>query len=214
MKYYIVKEKDRDGYLSRTLCRINDDGSFEEYSCNSGESSGKWEYNKIVHDWFLGKNQNYVVYEPDENEIKYVIAETDDAAYDNYHEHSCEIGDGEHRVYIYQDLKMIDGYIVEDRFDDDIVLTRDDYDYYLDSDSNNLVRKNKRTGEEFIFAFRYYENRGNLKDWLLLNDNTIKIMEKIEKFNYDKLELITNIDFILDFCNKALYKLEKEDNQC
>ena len=46
MKYYILKEKEKDGYLSRTLCRINDEGIFEEYSCYTDSSSGKWIENK------------------------------------------------------------------------------------------------------------------------------------------------------------------------
>lgn len=41
MKYYILKEKEKDGYLSRTLCRINDEGIFEEYELIS-------DFNKVL----------------------------------------------------------------------------------------------------------------------------------------------------------------------
>ena len=59
MKYYILKEKDSDGYLSRTLCRINDEGIFEEYSGYTDSSSGKWIENKKVENLFNEKNENY-----------------------------------------------------------------------------------------------------------------------------------------------------------
>lgn len=41
MKYYILKEKEKDGYLSCTLCRINDEGIFEEYELIS-------DFNKVL----------------------------------------------------------------------------------------------------------------------------------------------------------------------
>lgn len=107
MKYYIMRFKNQGWYLSRTLCRVDKNGLFEIYSYSYG-SSGEWVKNDVYEEYFKNKDEDFEIYVPDENEIKYVMAETDDAAYDSFHEHYYSFTDSKgnkHTDYIYQDYR-------------------------------------------------------------------------------------------------------------
>ena len=179
MKYYIIKDRDKEGYLSKTLCRVNDDGSFEEYSCNANSSSGEWRYNEIVEKWFKGEDENFEVYEAlDKKEIEQVIYETDDAAYENFHTHyNDELIDSKgrkHREYIYQDYRSLDGYNADSGFVYQEIWNREDYNYYLDEKSNILIKIDKETQ-------KIYEYNSNI--WKEINKTKIKKLKEIKDFN-------------------------------
>ena len=202
MKYYILKEKENDGYLSRTLCRINDEGIFEEYSCNTDSSSGKWIENKRVENIFNEKNENYEIYEPDEEEIEGVKFEIDDAAYENSHTYfEPTITDSKgrkHSVYIYQDYRSVDGYDAETRFEYDEIMDREDYDYYCDKHINVLVRRNKETGEYELLSLDENKNR----IWTDEED----FGATLEELRFEEYELISDFNKVLEIINNYYYE--------
>lgn len=120
MKYYVMKDKDMDGYLSRTLCRISKNGKFEVYDYLVGESC-LWRMNDKYEKRFKEKDNNYKIYVPDKKEIEYIMFEFDDAAYEDRHTHYTETVDEKGYIYtdyIYQDYrcqsvyKVVDGKMV------------------------------------------------------------------------------------------------------
>ena len=202
MKYYILKEKDSDGYLSRTLCRINDEGIFEEYSCNTDSSSGKWIENKRVENLFNEKNENYEIYEPDEKEIEGVKFEIDDAAYENSHTYfEPTITDSKgrkHSVYIYQDYRSVDGYDAETRFEYDEIMDREDYDYYYDERINTLARRNKDTGKYELLSLDEKKN----KVWV----DEEGFGATLEEIGYENFELVGDFNEVLEIINDFYFE--------
>ena len=116
MKYYVMKNINSGGYLSRTLCRISKNGKFEIYDYSVGGSCS-WRENDKYEKRFKEKDDNYEIYVPDKKEIDYIIFETDDAAYEDRHTHYTETVDEEgniHTDYIYQDYRVQNVYKVVD----------------------------------------------------------------------------------------------------
>lgn len=116
MKYYSIKGRNTSGYLSETLCRVNDNGIFEIYDWMSNKASGDWTPSEKYKKIFDEKNELYEIKEPTKKEIDALIMEADDAAYDDYHTsyHTTVDSNGtEHTDYIYQDYRSIDGKPVE-----------------------------------------------------------------------------------------------------
>ena len=201
MKYYILKEKDKDGYLSRTLCRINDEGIFEEYSGYTDSSSGKWIENKKVENLFNEKNENYEIYEPDEKEIEAVKFEVDDAAYENSHTYfEPTITDSKgrkHSVYIYQEYRSVDGYDAETRFEYDEIMDREDYDYYTHKKLNILVRQNKDTKEYELLSLDENKN-------IIWTDEE-GFGATLEELGFEEYELISDFNKVLKVINNYYY---------
>ena len=197
MKYYILKEKGKDGYLSRTLCRINDEGIFEEYSGYTDSSSGKWIENKKVENLFNEKNENYEIYEPDEKEIEGVKFEIDDAAYENSHTYfEPTITDSKgrkHSVYIYQEYRSVDGYDAETRFEYDEIMDREDYDYYYDERINTLARRSKDTGKYELLSLDEKKN----KVWV----DEEGFGATLEEIGYENFELVGDFNEVLEIIN-------------
>ena len=201
MKYYILKEKGKDGYLSRTLCRINDNGIFEEYSGYTDSSSGKWIENKKVENLFNEKNENYEIYEPNEKEIEAVKFEVDDAAYENSHTYfEPTITDSKgrkHSVYIYQEYRSVDGYDAETMFDYNEIMDREDYDYYTHEKLNVLVRQNKDTKEYELLSLDENKNR-------IWTDEE-GFGATLEELEFEKFELINNFQEVIDILISYYY---------
>ena len=185
MKYYVMKNKKMEGYLSRELCRIHKNGLFEVYDYKD-KSNSEWIMNETVEKLFKSKSDDFDIYEPDKNEIIEIKNERDDNAYEMYHTHVSVSGG--HREFIYQDLRMVDGYIAEDGFDYNEIYNRDSYIYYKNNDL--LFKKDKKTNEFFVLEvidkINYYD-----KNWVKLDDKT----------DTNKLELIRDFDDVLKMCN-------------
>ncbi len=173
MKYYVIKDKTMDGYLSRKLCRINKKGKFEVYDWKDLHSSGSWLSSEKYKDIFDTKNDAYEIWEAGKEEIDEIIYEVDDAAYEDAHTHvGPEIVDDKgrkHSVFIYQDYRSLDGYDADDGFNYNEIWDREDYDYYFDLENSFLIKIEKETNR--IFIFKKNEN----KEWIEFT--------KIENFN-------------------------------
>lgn len=189
MKYYVMKNKEYNGYLSRNLCRINSKGIFEIYDSCTGECFGKWIKNEKYENWFNEKSDDFEIYVPTKKEIESIIFEVDDAAYENYHTYvSPRLVDSkgrEHSEYIYQDYRSLDGYNADTGFEYNEIWNREDYDYY--KYNNKLIKRNKETMESFVL-----EN-----DW--------KKCE--EKIDFNKLELITDFNKVLEDIEKRFTRI-------
>ena len=210
MKYYIMKNKLLNGYLSRKLCRINEDGKFECYGFING-SSGKWEHNEIIERRFRTKDEDYEIYEPDEKEIEEVKFETDDAAYDNFHEHySPVLTDSKgrkHEEYIYQDYRSLDGYDAEDGFNYNEIWNREDYDYYFDKDNNLLIKKDKIEKDYYIFSVGYVPSKDDCeKMWITPNKYAPEMKNIVCKYDFNKLDLIRDFNNVLEYIEKEKYE--------
>lgn len=199
MKYYIIKDKNRDGYLSKNICRINDDGNFEYYSFLENSSIGKWVYSEIVENRFKNKiddSGEYEVYESSKNEIEEVIHEIDDAAYDTYHEHYApELVDSKgrkHSEYIYQDYRSLDGYTADTGFEYNEIWNREDYDYYYDNEKDFLIKRNKETEKYYILD--------KDKTWI-----------DLKKYDFDKLELIDDFERVMSLLCHFEYSVDGFD---
>ena len=213
MKYYVMKDKDMDGYLSRTLCRVNSKGVFEIYSSCTESSFGKWQKNERYENWFKEKNDNFEIYTPTKKEIEEIKFEADDAAYENYHTHvSPDFLDSKgrkHSEFIYQDYRSLDGYDADDGFSYQEIWNREDYDYYKDTKNKLLIKRDKETNEYFILD----------SDWVKPNDYYTDMLDIVLNYDFNKLELIKDFNEVISLLEKRFItdsfdclEIENKDN--
>jgi len=108
MKYYGIKPRRTSGYLSETLCRIDDNNNFEIYDYYTGKPSGVWVPSEKYKKRFEEKDYLYEIRELNDEDVNVLKMEADNEAYDDYHTSYKVTSDG-HTEYIYQDYKSVNG---------------------------------------------------------------------------------------------------------
>ena len=130
--------------------------------------------------------------------------------YDEYHTHNDYVVDSKgrkHTSYIYQDYRKVDGYYVDDGFDTNEILYREDFDYYWDEDNNILIKKEKNTNKYYIYTVRINnDNDETIKEWILSEDYDLNEIEK--NFDFSKLKEMKDYKKIIEFIDKEYYDVE------
>ena len=201
MKYYIIKDKERSGYLSRTLCRINSKGKFEIYNWTHG---ARWEPNERVEDIFNSKDKNYDIYVPKKKEIEDVKWEVEDSAYEYSHTHVYEPVDdkgNQHSEFIYQDYRSLDGYDAETGFNYSEIWHRNEFDYYFDKENGFLIKKEKDSEKYYVLRVEldFTHFLGKKIEWLEPKDFKKEVQKLINNYDFNKLEKITDFQRVLDY---------------
>ena len=142
---------------------------------------------------------------------------TDDFAYDDYHtyvssdDEEVDSKGRKHKVHIYQDYRTIDGYSVDDGFDYNEVMYRNDYDYYIDKnkDYSILIKRNKETGEYYIFAITVDGNE-LVKEWYLPNNYSPDMKKIVLNYKFDDNKKVKDIKDVLNYINDDYYEIGKQ----
>ena len=210
MKYYVI-EKELKGSPIKTLCRINNN-KVEIYDYED-KPRGEWLESDYFTKLFEDHDDTYKIYEPTKEEIEKLKNETDEFAYDDYHENTGSLKDDKgkkHREYIYQDYRSIDGYCVEDGFEKDIILNRKYNDYYHDTENDILIKVNQDTNKIYVFIVERIDDYIN-KDWVPLNKIEKKKKKIIKNYDFDKMKPTKEYEKMFSYTyNKALEKAKEE----
>ena len=187
MKYYII-EKEIENIKIKTLCRIKNN-KLEIYDYED-KPRGEWLESDYFSKIFEEHDDAYNIYEPNQEEIEKLKKETDEFAYDDYHESTGYLKDDKgkrHREYIYQDYRSIDGYCVEGGFESDIILNRKYNDYYFDEENDILIKVNKDTNKIYVFKAGKSNNYIDI-NWVPLNKMGSKIIKIVKSYNFDEMK--------------------------
>ncbi len=177
--YYVYRyEKGDTGNIVK-----KEDGLYYLYK------DGKWlEFPELIKIEFEITNYEEIT----KDEALALIKKQDNYDYEEQRNHEDYVLDGKerkHNVYIYQDYRSIDGISVDDGFDYQEVMYREDYEYYFDKDNKSLHKKNIETEKCYEFVVREKNNKYH-KEWLEVKDFGSRVLVKI-----------TNIEKVLEYIN-------------
>ena len=208
MKYCVIKDENGE----KSLCRF----TFETYSWKN-KSSGEWIENEEYEKIFFNKDKNYTIEFPKEDEIKEMMQEIDNLAYDDYHTHISDANDdndfgkdkkgNKHSFFCYQDYESVDGYYVDGSFDVYEVMNRDYYEYYKDEENDLLIKKDIDTNKYYIFAV-VEKDKSFYKEWFPIEDYDPKMKETVMNYDYNKLKKINNINEVIEYMDKYYYDVD------
>lgn len=185
MKYYIDEHN--------TLYRLEND-KYEMYTYECGSTPiGYWKKNIDINSLTLKEITN--------DEKDKIISQIDDDAYEDYHSHlNYELLDSKgrkHTDYIYQDYRSIDNYDCEDGFSYGEIMYREDYDYYIYTPDESLIKIDKDDNKIYEFCIE--------------NDNSKLKKSWYELDNIDKSQLVIITDFneVLKYIEDFYYEVYK-----
>ena len=137
---------------------------------------------------------------------------SEEEKYDDYHTHNDYVVDSKgrkHTSYIYQDYRKVDGYYVDDGFDANEIMYREDFDYYKDTERNLLIRKEKNTNKYYIYTVGINsDNDEAFKEWFLPDDYYPDLKDVVMNYDFSKLIEVKDYKEIIEFIDKEYYDAE------
>lgn len=151
-------------YVSDNCLYKYENGKYKIYTYRVGVSASG--------DWFEAEEPKKKKVATKE-EIDELMFRVDDDAYEDYHtSYNPGFKDSKGRMhtdYIYQDFRSIDGYDTEDGFTTNEIIYRDDYEYYIDSCLDVLIKIDRETKEAFLFTAMCDEDGNVTKEWYAID---------------------------------------------
>ncbi len=204
MKYLVMEDK--KGKILK-LVRI----TYEEFTNKYGRwSCSYYEDDKIAEDLKI-TDYYYTFREIKPEDVRAVEMEIESNAYDDYHEFVSDCSrpakdrkGKEHKEYIYQDYRTLDGYLADSQFNYNEILYRDDFDYYIDKENDVLIKKNKEDNKCYVFGVQIDKNI-LMKKWFKPEEYDPKVSGIIQKYNYDKMKKTKSIEDVIKYIDKYYY---------